>query len=68
MHRRKGVWGVEAMGVVRPLAMLVGGLLAGAILWRFLMLDDPAHAVQAWPGAGDRPTVVATDLGGDGAR
>lgn len=68
MRRRNGEWGVEAMGVVRPLVMLVGGLLAGAILWRFLMLDDAAHAVQAWPGTGDRPTLTAADLGGDGAR
>jgi hypothetical protein len=68
MRRRNGEWGVEAMGVVRPLVMLVGGLLAGAILWRFLMLDDPAHAVQTWPGAGEGPTVVAGHQGGDGAR
>jgi hypothetical protein len=48
-HRRRPRSTLPTRALLGPLAVLAGGMVAGVMLWRFLMLEPP-------PGAHGRAT------------
>jgi hypothetical protein len=68
-RQRRGIPGKERPGVMGSCAVITRTSLAGAIVFREAMAEAPpadvdASAYTRWAVAGDEPTAVASDNGG----